>query len=295
VLFNQYVWLLSREYLMPALSSPDHGSVLFYGADATSFLQSQFTNDVAALAVGAWQWQGYCSAKGRLHATFALLRLADDRYLAVVHRSVLAFLVKRLTMFRLRSKLTIAHDETLAVVLCLDDVIGEAAASNSKASDAAPASIIDLGHGRSIRIQAAHPANASFAGANEQPDAAVNANTDAFMQQWNARGIEAAQPEITAATNEMFVPQMIGWDVIVPGGGVSFSKGCYPGQEVVARAHYRGAVKRHLERVTLPDTAQAAPGAALTLSDGRDAEICNAAQSPSGDWLALVVVSGASA
>ena len=212
------------------LPSPDHTIVTFAGSDALTFLQSQLTNDVAALPVGGWQWQGYCSAKGRLQATFALARTGDDAFAAVVHNSVAATLTKRLTMFRLRARLTIETSTALVAILHLTQ---PEIAERSLAT-------LNLGHGRWITIA--------------PPDAvATTVATDgAFMQRWNLLGIEAMQPEITAATAEMFVPQMINWDHVQPGGGVSFSKGCYPGQEVVARAHYRGAVKRQLELQILP-------------------------------------------
>ncbi len=245
---------------MSGFASPDHVVVTFSGVDALSFLQSQLTNDVAALAVGAWQWQGYCSAKGRLHATFALIRAADEQFAAVLHQSVAPFFTKRLTMFRLRSKVVIEQSATMSAVLHLE---------------APAAAAIDLSHSRWISLQD----TASAAPAN--PD---------FMQRWNNVGINALQPEITAATNEMFVPQMIGWDTVVPKGGVSFSKGCYPGQEVVARAHYRGAVKRHLERATVQSAAALAAGQVVTLADGREAEICNVVQRVDGSYNALVVV-----
>jgi tRNA-modifying protein YgfZ len=249
---------------MPHLPSPNHAIVTFAGVDALAFLQSQLTHDVAALAVGAWQWQGYCSAKGRLHATFALVRTGDDAFAAVVHNSVVEFLLKRLTMFRLRSKVVIERITALTATLHLDQV---PTTTNGKAT-------LALGNNRWITI-------------DERTDGETE--NVAFVNDWNQRGIDALQPEITAATNEMFVPQMIAWDVIAPNGGVSFSKGCYPGQEVVARAHYRGAVKRHLEKLTLPAATEPyAPGQAIVLTDGRDAEICNVV-SRNGIAEALVV------
>jgi len=253
---------------MPHLS-PDHAVVTFAGPDALAFLQSQLTNDVAALSVGAWQWQGYCSAKGRLTATFALARVADDAFAAVVHQSTVAALAKRLTMFRLRSKLAIETSPSLQVWLHLPN----------PQTSASVIATLDLGAGRWITIEQKH----------ESPDAAAADNDgDAFMRDWNRIGIDAMQPEVTAATTEMFVPQMIAWDTVQPGGGVSFSKGCYPGQEVVARAHYRGAVKRHLERQALP--SESAAGREATLSDGRIAEVCNVAIDPTAQTVALVVV-----
>ena len=249
------------------LRSPDHVVVTFEGADALTFLQSQLTNDVAALAVGAWQWQGHCSAKGRLQATFALARVGADKYLAVLHKSVAAQIVKRLMMFRMRAKLSIEQSVLLSAALHF----------STDASIGAGETTLDLGHGRIMML--VNDSNAELADA-------------AFMQRWNRVGIEAMQPEVTAATAEMFVPQMLNWDHVQPGGGVSFSKGCYPGQEVVARAHYRGAVKRMLELQTLPADASHTSGSETILADGRSAEICNSERGGEAGsaWLALVVV-----
>jgi tRNA-modifying protein YgfZ len=266
------------------LRSPDHVVVTFEGADALSFLQSQLTNDVAALAVGDWQWQGYCTAKGRLQATFALARSGEHSFLAVLHHSVSANLVKRLTMFRMRAKLAIAQSATAAVQLHL----------SPPATDGNRLATLDLGHGRWFTVDnlAESAALSQEQGQQGQQNSDVDAaSTSTFMQRWNLLGIEALQPEITAATAEMFVPQMLNWDHVQPGGGVSFSKGCYPGQEVVARAHYRGAVKRMLEQQTLPIEASHVPGSETVLSDGRSAEICNSVpRGASSCHLALVVV-----
>ena len=257
------------------LPSPDHTIVTFAGADALSFLQSQLTNDVAAMAVGGWQWQGYCSAKGRLQATFAMARTGDDAFAAIVHNSVAAAFAKRLTMFRLRSKLTIELSTSLIATLHLTQP--EIAQK--------PLATIDLGQGRWITIAPPENTTASV----PAPSAGALDASQVFMQRWNLLGIKAMQPEITAATAEMFVPQMINWDHVQPGGGVSFSKGCYPGQEVVARAHYRGAVKRQLELQQLPANSNANNGAEVVLSDGRSADICNVATDGPLSTVALVV------
>lgn len=257
------------------LRSPDHIVITFEGADALAFLQSQLTNDVAALAVGAWQWQGYCSAKGRLQATFALIRTGEHAFAAVVHHSVAPALAKRLTMFRLRAKLTIDLGTLIVATLHL---------APPETANATLATI-DLSYSRWITLAA------PVAAASEAASADV---AQAFMQRWNLIGIEAMQPEVTAATAEMFVPQMIDWDHVQPGGGVSFSKGCYPGQEVVARAHYRGAVKRHLEQQPLAINANTAMGGDTLLADGRTAEICNSVRDSAATdapvFRALVVV-----
>lgn len=258
------------------LPSPDHTIITFAGSDALTFLQSQLTNDVAAVAVGGWQWQGYCSAKGRLQATFAMARIGEDAFAAVVHNSVAATLAKRLTMFRLRSKVTIELSTSLVAALHL---------TQPEFTDKTLATI-DLGQGRWITIEpSAATATGEFIRTAETADAQQQ-----FMQRWNLLGIDAMQPEITAATADMFVPQMLNWDHVQPGGGVSFSKGCYPGQEVVARAHYRGAVKRQLESHALSVVIGVAPGQAVTLNDSRAADVCNAVKLAGQTVRALVVV-----
>jgi tRNA-modifying protein YgfZ len=245
--------------------SPHHQVVVFDGPDALAFLQSQLTNDVAALAVGDWQWQGYCNAKGRLHATFALVRTAENAYAAVLHASVVPFVVKRLTMFRLRAKVAITVSESLCVVHHFD----------APARSSSTLATLDLGNGRWVEI-------------TERTAVQPNDYSPEFIGRWNLIGIESKQPEIVSNTNEMFVPQMIGFDKLAPGPGVSFSKGCYPGQEVVARAHYRGAVKREPAVDALPDDATVEPGQEFTRADGTIVEIVNVARSDARQ-LALVV------
>lgn len=245
--------------------SPDHCIITFDGIDAQAFLQSQLTNDVAALRVGDWQWQGYCNAKGRLHATFALVRTGETTFHAVNHTSTTAFLVKRLTMFRLRSKLTIDVDDTLAAI---HHLIEPAVRPHALAK-------LALGNGRWVSIEP------------RSENESLTPRTE-YLGQWNIIGIKSKQPEIVSETNEMFVPQMIGFDLVQPKGGVSFSKGCYPGQEVVARAHYRGAVKRRLAVAEVP--VDVLPGATVTRSDGEEVDVVNVArQSAASVSVALVV------
>ena len=247
--------------------APNHQVITFDGVDAKSFLQSQLTNDVGNLVIGAWQWQGYCNAKGRLHATFALARLEENLYAAVVHASVSEFLVKRLTMFRLRSKVLIARSDKFALIFHLVE---------PKQPVAPPGARLALGHERWIDIDAET--------LRQVPSASREA-----VELWELRGIEAMQPEIVAATNERFVPQMLGMDRLTPAPGVSFSKGCYPGQEVVARAHYRGAVKREPALLNVPLEPAIEPGVEIAQSNGEPAEIVNCVV-VGHEWRALAVV-----
>lgn len=246
--------------------SPVHRVLFLSGPDALTFLQSQLTNDVAALAVGQWQWQGYCSAKGRLLATFALARTGGDVWEAVVPISTIEALAKRLTMFRMRSKVVI-----------------EIAADRSVAWAFEAADLATSGFSLAL------PDGRAYVLLDVALAATLTPANEAAQQRWQRASIEAMQPEITAPTAEMFVPQMIGWDTVQPGGGVSFSKGCYPGQEIVARAHYRGAVKRHLEKHVISSAIDMNDGTEVTLADGRAAEVCNLVRVATTDYAALVV------
>ena len=105
---------------------------------------------------------------------------------------------------------------------------------------------------------------------------------------WAWSEVQSGIATLTAPLVEAFVPQMLNYESV---GGVSFKKGCYPGQEIVARAHYRGAVKRHLAVVVLHANDKPALGADTDLADGRSAQICNVAANPAreGEYMALVV------
>ena len=248
--------------------SPIHRVLRLSGPDALTFLQSQLTNDVAALSVGDWQWQGYCSAKGRLLQTLALARIGDDTWEAVVPISTIEALAKRLTMFRMRNKVVIE--------LAADRSVGWAFTAADVETPA-------------LKMALALPDGRAYLIVDAEASTLFESADDAIQQRWQHASLEAMQPEITAATAEMFVPQMIGWDTVQPGGGVSFSKGCYPGQEIVARAHYRGAVKRHLEKHAISSAIDIKAGAEITLNDGRTAEVCNVARISDTGFLALVV------
>lgn len=248
--------------------STSHKVLRITGPDAGTFLHSQLTNDVTLLPVGGWQWQGLCTAKGRLLATFALAKVGEDAFEAVVHSSTIEALGKRLLMFRLRSKLSIEIAADRVVLYAFAGAPVDSAGFIMKLTD-----------GRAFVIANLADATPTIAPAGENVES-----------RWQLANIDSMIPEVTADTAEMFVPQMIAWDVVSPGGGVSFSKGCYPGQEVVARAHYRGAVKRHLEQQTLPAGSAIAPGREVPLADGRLAEVCNAAVGADGSLAALVVV-----
>ena len=234
------------------------------GEETRAFLQGQLSNDVFALADGQAQWQGYCQPQGRLLATFPLIRVANDHFWALLPNGIAAAIAKRLTMFVLRSKLKVSGSDDLAVgFVNAGNVEGAALLLSDRALTRLPAAQI-----------------APFWSNISQKMMPISAS------RWLLAGIDAGIGEIQAGGQDLFVPQTIGWDVV----GVNYKKGCYPGQEVVARAHYRGAVKRKPVRLH-GNGAMPVPGQEL-LAAGDDAGnlLCATETSPTGSWVALASV-----
>ncbi len=213
------------------------GVIRVVGADAATFLQGQLTNDVASLDTDRAALAGYCSAKGRLIASFVVWRPAADEFLLACSADVLAATVKRLSMFVLRAKCKVADAS-----VTLMGAMGDAVPARVRASTALH--LVDgwvrlpdvAGTARAWRVVSS-PVDTSITAA---PDANANANGRAV---WRWLEVRSGWPRISTATADAFVPQMVNFELV---GGVSFSKGCYPGQEVVARSQYRGTLKRRM-------------------------------------------------
>jgi folate-binding protein YgfZ len=206
------------------------------GADAASFLQSQLTNDLASLAAGSARLAGFCSAKGRLQASFVVWRDGDDEFLLSCPRSVLAPTLKRLSMFVLRAKckLSDASDE-----IALFGVVGPAAAA--MLDDAAVWQARPHGASTAIRLPDGAGLPRVLLAAPLGSEVDVAAAPAMALETWHWLEVESGIVTIEAATVDRFVPQMVNFELV---GGVDFQKGCYPGQEVVARSQYRGTTKR---------------------------------------------------
>lgn len=204
-----------------ATALPDWGVIRASGADAASFLQSQLTQDVLGLDAHRATLAGWCSAKGRLMASFVVWRPAPDEVLLACSADLLPAVLKRLSMFVLRAKCKLSD---ASAELPLHGVAGAVAGAGVwRRVDGA----IGLPPARGV-------ARALFAGAAPALPA-LDANA------WSWLEVASGVPRIVAATVEKFVPQMVNLELV---GGVNFQKGCYPGQEVVARSQYRGTVKR---------------------------------------------------
>jgi folate-binding protein YgfZ len=224
---------------------PELGVIAVGGADATAFLQSQLTNDVAHLTAADMQLNGYCTAKGRLLASFHQWRHGDDVLLRLP-REILPAVMKRLSMFVLRAKVRLADASDAWSTTGLLGVADLAQRAGVELP-AAPWTGVVTGEARIDRVPDADGTDRFLltAPAQSRLPAWCGELPRLPSSAWWRSEIEAAVPTVFAATQEKFVPQMVNLEVL---GGVSFRKGCYPGQEVVARSQYLGKLKRRMQR-----------------------------------------------
>jgi len=266
----------------------DNALVAVSGDDAAEFLHGQFTNDVRALAPGRAQWNGWCSAKGRLVATFLLARRADG-FLLMLPAEIAPAFARRLAMFVLRSKAKIAD---ASPGFARYGIAGDGAAAfiaQHWGEAPAPLDAVEKDGAVAIALDASRFLAWVPASAPALADALRAAATLAGREAWDREAIRAGVPTIVAATQEAFVPQMANFELV---GGVSFQKGCYPGQEIVARTQYRGILKRRMALVHVAGDARPAPGDSVySASFGEQAAgmVVNVARDPAGGFDALVV------
>jgi hypothetical protein len=264
----------------------DHTVLEFDGVDAPTFLQGQTTADILAMAEDSWQLGGYCTPKGRLLAIFQAWREASTIRM-ILPAAIAPAVLRRLTQYILRSKLR-ARDAGADWT-----VLGLCGAGSAKALQeaglAAPlqawrASAI-AGGGRIACLPAGAGCAERFLCVLPAARAAQWLERLAALpvlgpELWWWSQIEAAVPAVVAGTAEWFVPQTVNLEVL---GGVSFRKGCYPGQEVVARSQYLGKLRRRMALAHAPELGPAPDIFASGRSEpvGR---IVLAASAPEGGW-----------
>lgn len=270
----------------------DQGLIAFTGEESASFLHNQLTNDVEHLGLGEVRLAAYCSPKGRMLASFLMWRDEESIYLQLPS-AIQPAVQKRLQMFILRTKTKPADVTGRFVTLGIGG--GDAEAVLQTWFDVLPAkpfTRIDHPLGSVLRVADAFGAprylwlasaeTASMAASMLKDRLVVGGN-----EAWRLSEIHAGVPQIEAGTQEQFVPQMVNFELL---GGVNFKKGCYPGQEIVARSQYLGKLKRRTALATIADLS-VAPGAEV-FSPADPEQPCgmvvNAARNGAGGVDALV-------
>lgn len=211
---------------------PQLGVLTVSGEEAQSFLQNLLTNDVAALELNQSQLTGFCNAKGRLFAVFILIR-REQHYQIVLPRTMTSLLQQRLGMYILRSKVSISDESDQLALFSL---------SNTQESSLQTLNISD---GESQLLPNKQYLCIVSMDKTEQLLSTLDKLEWSLVSEksWNLATIEAGIPMIFPETKEKFTPQQVNLDLV---DGVSFKKGCYPGQEVVARLHYLGTPSRRM-------------------------------------------------
>lgn len=268
------------------LSGPLHGVALLprlgviraQGEEAAKFLHSQLTNDFSLLGLSEARLAGFCSAKGRLLASFIGFKRSHDDILLVCEAEVLPATLKRLSMFVLRAKVKLSD---ASAEVQLRGLVGDAVPA---ALPSVPWSKLDADGAQLVRLYPGHGVARALwvAPADVAPPSGAALDTGV----WDWLDVAAGVPLLGLPVVEAFVPQMINLESV---GGVNFKKGCYPGQEVVARSQFRGTLKRRAYPVQ-GDAPMAAGQEVFHDSDPTQpcGTVVAAAASPAGGWTAMV-------
>jgi folate-binding protein YgfZ len=249
----------------------DFGTLRFAGVDAGKFLQGQLSNDVSQLAPGALLRAGLHNPQGRVLALLWLIGADAGEILALMPRELLPTVAALLRRYVLRAKVAISDASASYRILGLSapDTAGVLA-------------------GRRIAYGSRDLRELMVQSALEPPPSAPAMS----REQWRALDIAAGMAQVYSATSGQFVAQMLNLDCI---DAISFTKGCYTGQEVIARAHYRGRIKRRMQRFLSHSALRLAAGEAGRLDDGRSFRVVEAMQHADGrcEFLAVASLPGA--
>ena len=255
--FDAQIYTLDSTYLCELSSL---GLIIASGNDAQSFLHGQFTNDLNQVSTTQSQLSSYCNHKGRMLAIFQAIKLGDD-YGLVVRRDVLDTLLQKLTMFKLMAKVELndTSDELVLFGIAGPDTESKLNKINLQLPQEINQCIQskDLSVLRLPSLSARALIICTADSAIDIWQALIKDTPIATAALWELHEIQSGIPQVTAETSEAFIPQMTNLELI---GGVNFKKGCYPGQEVVARTHYLGKPNRRMYRIDINSDQPAQPG-----------------------------------
>jgi len=266
------------------------GALCVSGPDAAQFLHGQLTSDVLALERGAWQYSAWCSPKGRMLANFVVRRAQQERFDLLLSDDLVETIRKRLGMFVLRSKVSIESAGTASVRIGVGGPKAQAVVRAVWGALPPSQQSLEVDGSAVIALPGARWV------AWVEPESAMNVwdrlaakGRPAGFPAWEWLSIRAGVPLITPPIADQYIPQMANWDAL---HGVSFSKGCYSGQEVVARLQYLGRLKERLAlaHVDAPPPAAGERLFALSFGDQACGSVVNAAAAPGGgaDLLAVL-------
>lgn len=271
-----------------------YGLIAAYGDDTETFLQGQFTNDISHVDPTHSQLSSYCSPKGRMLANFRIFKREDTWYLSLPYE-LLEPVLNRLRMFVMRSKVTLEDAGDALVRIGLN---GTKTAEHLKTlSGSIPGGTDTVTQHEDttiIRVAGVEPRFEIYGQLGDMKQLWQSLDVNAApvgANIWELLNIQAGIPVIVAQTVETFVPQMANMELI---NGVDFKKGCYTGQEIVARMHYLGKLKKRMYRINIDTDEQPAPGDSLFAEESKGGSgtgtIVSAQQIADGSYDALAVI-----
>lgn len=276
-----------EHYSLPLLIDLSRLAVIdFSGSDAKSFLQAQVCNDLTSLTENDIQINGYCSPKGRLLALFTVFE-QEEGYRLLLPEDVAQAFAKRLQMFVMRAQVTIAiRTDLVCSGIVLDGSISNTSNPIPASCPTLPETELQISKNEQMQLMRWHSdpsgVSSSVASPNEQHRYVCIAEPNVMSSLWETESfkraswsywrwgdINAGVPSVHTNSAEQFIPQMLNMQLI---DALSFKKGCYPGQEIVARMQYLGKLKKHMKHFYVADAKTApAPGDVLTTESNNNA------------------------
>lgn len=234
---------------------PGHAVLALTGPDAAKFAQAQFMNDVSALPAGHWQWNGWLTPKGRVIALFALLKFDDQTLWLLLPDGDAQALADGLRRFVFRAKLVLTVRDDLHVAGCFEAAAVGGAVIDGDAESGVVLDMSGDGGARALRISGESAAEDITA-----------------RSRWDAEDLRHGLPRLVETQREQWTPQQLSLARL---NAYSVKKGCYPGQEIVARTHFLGQAKRGL--VLVAGGGEIAPGMALQADGQRLGDVVSVA------------------
>jgi folate-binding protein YgfZ len=271
-----------------------YGLIAAYGEDAETFLQGQFTNDINHVDLDHSQLSSFCTPKGRMLANFRVFKRNETWYLSLPYELVEPTL-SRLRMFVMRSKVTLENADDAMIRFGLNgpkaaDLLKDILGPIPEDID----TVTQHGNYTILRVAGSEPRFEIYGLLESMTRLWQSLDVDAApvgASIWELLNIKAGIPFIVAQTSEAFVPQMANMELI---NGVDFKKGCYTGQEIVARMHYLGKLKRRMYRINIETDQAPMPGDSLYAEESKGGTgtgtIVNAQQQADGSYDALAVI-----
>jgi len=255
------------------------------GDDRHTFLHGQFINDLNLIGNPAAQLSAWCNVKGQVITNFIIINTGIS-YLLLFKQELKEFVQKRLTMFVMRSKVTIEDISESSPLVALANIKDLSVLSSNMPTNAGNI------HAEEGLIIICHPDNSgrylitgSIEALTKKIPELNKTLTNSYV--WELLDILSGLPWITTATQEQFLPQMLNLDALK---SLSYQKGCYPGQEVIARLHYRGEVKKRLQIIKSDSELTIGDDITLNSSNNKVGTVINSANHPDGNFYGLAVI-----